>query len=166
MPRAVHDRYSTLGPDGKRYPTWHPPVDPLTGCGFGHEHGRDPRGSALYRDVGDIPFGYANEQLDAANLGLRRHEDHVGHKIEWENDIVLRSNGAGGLLDVRCDVLTKLHQGTHSADAFTNNLHELNYHLRCSDRTELHVTLLTAIGRPSSSSAPAVARCRSGRPRR
>jgi hypothetical protein len=81
-------------------------------------------------------------------MGLRRHEDHVGHKIEWENDIVLRTSAGGGLIDVRCDVLTKLHQGTHSRDAFTNNVHELNYHLRCSDRTELHVTMLTAIGRP------------------
>ncbi len=146
---AIHDRYSTVGPDGKRYPTWHPPVDPLTGCSFGHEHGRDPRGSALYREVGDIPFGYANEQLDAANMGLRRHEDHVGHKIEWENDVRLGpKSGAGAVIDVRCDVLTKLHQGTHSRDAFTNNLHELAYHIRCSDRTMLHVTVLSAIGKP------------------
>lgn len=147
--RAVHDRFSTIGPDGKRYPAWHPPVDPISGCSFGHEHGRDPRGSSLYAVVGDLPFGYANEQLDAANLGLRRHEDHVGHKVEWENGVVMRSgDGAGSLLQVRCDVLTKLHQGTHSKDAFTNNLHELNYHVRCTDRTEMHVTVLTAIGRP------------------
>jgi hypothetical protein len=43
----VHDSYSVIGPDGKRYPTWHPPVvtDPSTGkkCAFGYEHGRDPR---------------------------------------------------------------------------------------------------------------------------
>ncbi len=147
--KSVHDRYSTLGPDGKRYPTWHPPVDPLTNCSFGHEHGRDPRGSALYNVVGDLAFGYANEQLDAANMGLRRHEDHVGHKVEWENDLLMRTNGgAGAVLEVRCDVLTKLHQGTHSRDAFTNNLHELNYHVRCSDKTEMHVTVLSAIGRP------------------
>lgn len=146
--QSVHDKYATVGPDGKRYPTWHPPTDPLTGCSFGHEHGRDPRGSALYAQVGDIPFGYANEQLDAANLGMRRHEDHVGHKVEWENDVLMRSNGAGGLLEVRCDVLTKLHQGTHSKDAFTNNLHELAYHVRCSDRTEMHIMVLTAIGNP------------------
>ncbi len=145
----VHDRYATLGPDGKKYPTWHPPVDPLTGCRFGHEHGRDPRGSALYRDVGDIPFGYANEQLDASGMGLVRHEDHVGHKIEWENGLRIRPGGAAGAtFEVTCDVLTTLHQGTHSPDAFTNNLHELVYHIRCSDRTELHVTLLAAIGRP------------------
>ena len=26
-----HDAYSVVGPDGKLYPTWHPPVDPKTG---------------------------------------------------------------------------------------------------------------------------------------
>ncbi len=146
---AVHNRFATLGPDGKKYPTWHPATDPLTGCSFGHEHGRDPRGSNMYREIGDLPFGYANEQLDAANLGMQRHEDHVGHKVEWENDVRIRVSGnAGSALEVTCDVLTKLHQGTHSKDAFTNNLHEINYHIRCSDRTELHVTMLSAIGRP------------------
>ncbi len=151
----VHNRYATLGPDGKKYPTWHPPVDPATGCSFGHEHGRDPRGSNLYREVGDLAFGYANEQLDAANLGLQRHEDHFGHKIEWENDLRIRVGGnAGALLEVTCDVLAKLHQGTHSKDAFTNNLHELNYHIRCNDRTELHVTMLSAIGRPGEFVSP------------
>jgi len=145
----VHNRYATLGPDGKKYPTWHPPTDPVSGCSFGHEHGRDPHGSRLYRTVGDLPFGYANERLDAANLGMARHEDHVGHKIEWENDLKIRPGGnAGAALDVSCDVLVKLHQGTHSKDAFTNNLHELNYHIECSDRTSMHVTLLSAIGRP------------------
>ena len=60
----IHNSYSVVGPDGKLYPTWHPPIDPATGCSFGHDHGRDPRGSALYAQVGPIPFGYANEQLD------------------------------------------------------------------------------------------------------
>lgn len=143
----VHDRYATLGPDGKKYPIWHPPTDPVTGCSFGHEHGRDPRGSALYREVGDLPFGYANEQLDRAGLGMQRHEDHVGHKIEWENDLRIRPGGSGGVLEVTCDVMAKLHQGTHSRDAFANNLHELNYHIRCNDRTEMHITMLSAIGR-------------------
>jgi hypothetical protein len=146
--KEIHDRFATVGPDGKKYPTWHPPVDPVSGCSFGHEHGRDPRGSKLYGATGDLAFGYANEMLDAGTTGITRHEDHVGHKVEWENDVPLRVGGAAGtLFDVRCDVLMKLHQGTHSADAFTNNLHELNYHVRCSDRTELHLTLLTAIGK-------------------
>jgi len=145
---AIHDAYSVVGPDNKSYPTWHPPIDPVTGCHFGHEHGRDPRGSQLYREFGPIPFGYANEQLDTWDPANPRHEDHVGHKVEWENDVRLHfeSDAASSLFDIRCDVLAKLHQGTHSRDAFTNNLHELVYHVRCTDGTEMHLTLLTAIG--------------------
>src|SRR5512134_2425492 len=60
--QADHDRFGTLGPDGKVYPTWHPAVDPASGCSFGHDHGRDPSGSDLYGKVGALPFGYANEQ--------------------------------------------------------------------------------------------------------
>jgi hypothetical protein len=145
----VHNRYSTVGPDGLRYPTWHPPTDPASGCTFGHEHGRDPRGSDLYGWMGDIPFGYANQVQDIADPSTMRHEDHVGHKIEWENDIQMHfSDGAGAVLDVRCDVLAKLHQGTHSKDAFTNNVHELVYAISCTDRTQLHITVLAAIGTP------------------
>lgn len=145
--KAVHDAYSVVGPDGKRYPTWHPAVDP-SGCTFGHEHGRDPRGSRLYAEVGPIPFGLANEALETWDPQNPRREDHVGHKLDWENDVeMVREDGVtGAIFTVKCDVIAKLHQGTHSKDAFTNNLHELVYHIRCSDRTELHVTMMTAIG--------------------
>lgn len=148
--KEQHDRYATVGPDGKRYPTWHPPTDPATGCTFGHEHGRDPGGSRLSALVGPIPLGYANEQLEIWDPQNPRNEDHVGHKIEWENDLAMRvdSDVAGPLFDVRCDVLVKLHQGTHSRDAFTNNVHELAYHIRCNDGTRMHITMLTAIGTP------------------
>jgi hypothetical protein len=147
--KEQHDKYATVGPDGKLYPTWHPAVDPATGCQYGHEHGRDPRGSDLWKEVGQIPFGYANEQLDTFDPSTRRHEDHVGHKIEWENDVRLDFNGpTGAVLEVRCDVLAKLHQGTHSKDAFTNNLHELVYHIRCTDDTAMSVTMMAAIGTP------------------
>lgn len=141
----VHDQYWTVGPDGLRYPTWHPPVDPQSGCTFGHEHGRDPAGSDLFEIVGPIPFGYANEHLEAGGFGAPRNEDHVGHKVEWENDIVMN---AGAALSVTCDILVKMHQGTHSPDAFTNNLHEVAYHIRCSDGTGFSATLLTPIGTP------------------
>jgi hypothetical protein len=148
--KEQHDAYSTLGPDGKKYPIWHPAVDPATGCRFGHEHGRDPRGSKLYGMVGAIPLGYANEQLQIWDPANPRNEDHFGHKIEWENDIAMRvdSDIASPLFDVRCDVLVKLHQGTHSKDAFTNNVHELVYHIVCNDGTAMHITMLTAIGKP------------------
>jgi hypothetical protein len=146
--QAQHDAYAVLGPDGKAYPTWHPPTGP-GGCSFGHEHGRDPRDSDLYDDLGGLPFGYASEMLALADPAHPRDEDHVGHKVEWENDLQLALSGDGaGSGTIVCDVLLKLHQGTHSKDAFTNNLHELVYHLRCDEGTEMHVTLLVTIGRP------------------
>jgi hypothetical protein len=145
----VHDGYATVAPDGLRYPTWHPAVDPATGCTFGHEHGRDPSGSDLFALVGPIPFGYANEHLVQSGFPDHRHEDHVGHKVEWENNMSMRvGDGGSAALAVECDVLTKLHQGTHSPDAFTNNMHEVAYHIRCSDGTGFSATLLTPIGKP------------------
>jgi hypothetical protein len=148
--KEQHDKYSVVGPDGKLYPTWHPPVDPVTGCSFGHEHGRDPHGSKLYRLVGDIPLGLANEALETWDPANPRREDHFGHKVEWENDVRMRVNTgvASAILEVTCDVMIKLHQGTHSKDAFTNNLHEMVYHIRCNDGSEAHLTFLAAIGTP------------------
>ena len=146
--REQHDAYAVLGPDGRAYPMWHPPTGP-GGCSFGHEHGRDPRGSDLFDDLRGLPFGVANEMLAITDPANPRDEDHVGHKVEWENDVELTLSGDDGSASTTvCDVLLKLHQGTHSADAFTNNLHELVYHLRCEDGAEMHVTLLVAIGKP------------------
>lgn len=161
-PAALHDRYATRGPGGKLYPGWHPPAvrDPATGrrCTFGHEHGRDPRGSDLYSWAarhlgGGIPFGAASEALDAyaaANPGTAtRHEDHVGHKVEWQNDVrLLRRTRSGRRrpLGVTCDFLTKLHQGSHSADAFANDAHELIYAVRCDDGTALLTTTFVRFG--------------------
>lgn len=139
-----HDAYAVIGPDGKAYPTWHPPTGP-GGCTFGHEHGRDPSGSELYSGAGGLPFGYANEMLALADPAHPRDEDHVGHKVEWENDVAMPLENGGFAV---CDVLIKLHQGSHSKDAFTNNLHELVYHARCDGGGELHVTMLAAIGYP------------------
>jgi hypothetical protein len=145
--KELHDSYSTVGPDGLRYPTWHPPVHPATSCTFGHEHGRDPSGSDLYALVGDIPFGLANQYMTQSSLGVPRNEDHVGHKVEWENDMLMQiGEGGSAAITVRCDVLVKMHQGTHSRDAFTNNMHEVAYHIRCSDGTGFSVTALTPIG--------------------
>ncbi len=144
---AVHDAYRVVGPDGKWYPTWHPPIDPITGCSFGHEHGMAPSGSALYGLIGPIPFGFANEALDSWAPSSPRHEDHVGHKIAWANAVPVVDT-FGRATSITCDVLVKLHQGTHSKDAFTNNLHELVYAAKCSDQVFVYATFLTAIGDP------------------
>ena len=77
-----------------------------------------------------------------------RHEDHVGHKVEWQNDIALERtlNGRRVKLGVTCDWLTKVHQGSHSADAFGNDVHELLYAVRCSDGTKIVADLLARFG--------------------
>jgi hypothetical protein len=165
-PAALHDRFATRGPDGRLYPGWHPPVvtNPATGrrCTLGHEHGRDPRRSDLYRWVarklgGGIPFGAAAEALDAyaaANPGTpTRHEDHVGHKIEWQDDVELERlarDGQRRRIGVTCDFLTKIHQGSHSADAFASNVHELIYAVRCDDGTRLLTTTFVRFARPNA----------------
>ncbi len=169
--KASHDSFSKIGPDGKKYPTWHPPsaVDPATGktCNFGHEHGRNPEGSDLNtfinQQYGGILFGYANEKLDEYNISKgisngMRHEDHVGHKIEWENNVRLNVNQCNrpasiGCFEfiptnVTCDFLMKVHQGTHSKDAFANNVHELAYFVQCSDGTKIAATKMVPFGTP------------------
>jgi hypothetical protein len=55
-------------------------------------------------------------------------------------------SAGGNVVSIECDILVKLHQGTHSPDAFTNNLHEVAYHIRCSDGTGFSATVLTPIG--------------------
>jgi hypothetical protein len=128
-PQWLHDTYTTTGPDGKLYPTWHPTVDPEYGCYFDHEHGDDPRTSVLFDEVGMPPFGYVNA------VEGKRVEDHVGNKVFVVND-----DTRGG------SVLAKLHQGTHSPDALTNNLHELHYHYRNKDGRRLSIMILAAFG--------------------
>jgi hypothetical protein len=162
--QAFHDSFFVVGPDGKRYPTWHPPVavDPANGreCSFGHEHGRDPRASALWafvrdhyafdenrngvidpteRDISGIPFGYVAEQLIALNAAIGdtdadRFEDHVGYKIAWENSVLRERviNGQVQTFDLFCDVLTVIHQESHAAESLASNLHQLTYAIDCN----------------------------------
>jgi len=160
---AFHDTYFVIGPDGKKYPTWHPPTatDPDDRvCSFGHEHGRDPRGSALWdsirnhfaydadgngsidtveRDASGVPFGYAAEQLIAYNAAngfanANRDEDHYGYKIAWENGIARTRtvNGQIQTFDMACDALSVLHQESYSAESYASNLHEALYAVDCS----------------------------------
>lgn len=145
-PKWLHDSYWVYGPDGKVYPTWHPPTDvnPLTGqaCTYGHEHGDDPAGAGI---AGlSLPFGYVNEVLEATDPAHPRHEDHVGHKVMYRRDLRVGRPGddlsnfeqTGGSGPV-CTFLTKLHQGTHSPVAFTNNMHEVFLHVRCANGVAL-----------------------------
>ncbi len=142
--KEIHDRYWVYGPDGKVYPTYHPPIDPATGCTFGHEHGRDPAGS----DLADIPFpfGYVNEQVIAAG-GSPRPESHVGHKIEWYDDGGYYEDGSSvDDHDQICDVAYKVHLDSHSDAALANNEHEVFLHARCENGAELIYRALHRFG--------------------
>ena len=167
--KELHDRFSVVGPDGRRYPTWHPPtiVDPASGerCSFGHEHGEDPRGSDLYEWVvghfaaagyeqyAGLPFGLAAEALNSwavATPGTAtRSEDHVGYKMDVANDVDL-IGPSGAANGVTCDFLTMVHQGSHSPDALSNNAHELLYASRCDDGTEVISSTLSRFGDPGA----------------
>lgn len=167
----IHNRYWTLGPDDKVYHTWHHAVHDLGGaeeCTFGHEHGDDPWESTFYErresaeadggykhlweaGVFPVPFGYAAE-VQAENDG-HRHEDHVGHKVYWEHFEAAYGNAANHnevLIgsDISCNALLKIHQGSYSADAFSNHLHEMVTHFDCTDGAEVHLTQLSPMGRP------------------
>ncbi|WBB89891.1 cellulose-binding domain-containing protein [Verrucosispora sp. WMMC514] len=156
----IHARYWTYGPDGKVYPTWHPPRDP-SGCNFGHEHGDDPRPSDLFSTAGWPAFGYTSEvMLDHMPEHSHRHEDHVGHKVLTVNNVnvIQGDNGSSffppqGTTIATCDTLLKFHQGTHSPDAFSNNLHELLFNQRCAASnggqvTEARYSAMIPLGRP------------------
>ncbi len=148
--RDLHDSYWVQGPQAdevsdpehpanKAYHTWHPAlaVHPDTGeeCDFGHEHGWDPTlaPAEVFELSGGWPaFGYVAETMSG-----HRHEDHVGHKVTVAKFRASIGNGAGSepLYDAgfECDWLSKIHQGSHSMDAFANHLHEYFLTLRCFD---------------------------------
>ncbi len=191
--KEEHDSYRVQGPDGKWYPTWHPPIHTRTDgstCTLGHEHGRNPSGSVMMQLIKEtygydadkngkvegselttagIPFGYVNEQLDIYNASKNieasqgmRHEDHVGHKIEWENNLQRdwsTINGGSGRIPsgIYCDFFMKIHQGTHSKDAFTNNLHELVQAYKCTDGIQMANAQMLIFGKPGGFSDGSVA---------
>lgn len=161
---ALHDSYTATGPDGEQYPTWHPTTvtDPDTGelCTFGHEHGDDPATSdivdwAMDRRGGDadgLTFGFAAHMSTLGEGSAHRHEDHYGHKVFVLNDVsMVRDDRGGSVTDaageaVTCGHLIHVHQGTHSADALSNNQHEVLYATQCTDGTEIVLNALTGFG--------------------
>ena len=161
----MHDRFAVIGPDGKKYPTWHPPtvINPATG-----RSARSVTSTAAIRTASDlhdwvaahfasagkeefsgVPFGLTTEALDAysaANPGTAtRQEDNPGYKVDYENDVAL-IGADGGALGVTCDYVTLVHQGSHSPDATQNNVHDTLYAVRCSDGTEVIASTLSRFG--------------------
>ncbi|MCD7100706.1 MSCRAMM family adhesin SdrC [Pseudoclavibacter sp. 13-3] len=168
----LHAQYAVHGADGRLYDGWHPSVvtDPATGaqCTFGHEHGDDPKSSDIYEFAAaqfgsgeGIPFGTVNHASDeyaeaTGETVKHRHEDHVGHKVFVANDVALvREDRAGYATDaagapIVCDYLIEFHQGSHSADALSNNAHQIMYAAKCSDGTQVAMQALARMGQANS----------------
>jgi len=160
-PGSVHDRYWAIAPDNRVYHTWHPSTDFVTGCQFGHEHGDDPRDSEIFDYAqGFPPFGYAmQQQMNLSDFEGRR-EDHVGHKVTVANNIRLAIGNSANVnitiwdTGITCDLLSKIHMGSHSVDAMTNSVHEYFLNLSCDDTkwaepTAFSVKQLAQFGRPN-----------------
>ena len=160
--QAFHDSFFVIGPDGKKYPTWHPPeaTDPATNqsCSFGHDHGVDPHLSAMWNDlqqqfgfdanrngtldpdelaVSGIPFGLVSEQL--ANSTTPRIEDHTAYKILFNNNVprTLISGGIAPTFDLSCDVFAAYSQPTSTPDAFASNMFSVIYAMNCNSGASL-----------------------------
>lgn len=150
--QAIHDSFYVVGPDGRRYPTWHPPRDPATGCWFGHEHGENPANSALWNDLrrhfawdangngsiddseafssrSGIPFGYAAEYGGAPAL-----IPHDSYKIAFVDNLARPRlvNGVATDAGLRCNHLIAWSQDTQTARPFTEALHPLIYASDCT----------------------------------
>lgn len=140
------------------YPTWHPPVHNEgqdDECFFMHDHGEDPRTSPHY-DLDDavsigVPFGFVHSKTGNHHHDPRL-EDHVGHKVIVQNDYTLvngRPFNVGTTFDevgIQCNWLSKVHQGSHSSDALSNNLHEYFLNIECTDGTHARVKELASWG--------------------
>lgn len=126
-PAWVHDQYVTTGPDGKEYPTWHPPVDPEYGCVFGHEHGADPRTSNA--DDSMPAFGYA-----AAQIGM--NEPHEGFKV-----FVINAGDESEGKRAQADYRLVYHMGTSLVGRYTARFHsfEYDYVARDGSGREFHI---------------------------
>lgn len=68
-----------------------------------------------------------------------RREDHFGHKVIIANSIRLaigepqQMNSNIYDTGIRCDWYSKIHQGSYSIDALTNNMHEYFLNIVCND---------------------------------
>lgn len=105
----LHASYTTFGPDGLTYPTWHPQQHP-SGCTFDHEHGMGPAAVGVPLP----PYGYA-----PARAGV--DEPHEGFKsFAFRDDA-----GRGWAITI--------HQGTQGATRACIRFHSLHYLVAAPD---------------------------------
>jgi hypothetical protein len=97
------------------YPTWHPAVDPASGCVFGHEHGDDPTASGANSEL--PAFGYVPAQM----VGM--DEAHAGYKVF---NLTAGEVSEDGRV-VRADYRIVFHFGTSGTRRYTEDFHSMMY---------------------------------------
>lgn len=122
---AVHDRYTVTGADGKLYRTWHAQAvlvdenNPSGAqCRFAHEHGDNPRTSAIFSTM--PAFGYIVDTYNAGASVPHPEEPHVGFKVAVANRGEVNDEGrthTGG------DSLVVFHMGTGGVARYTQRHH-------------------------------------------
>jgi len=154
--KEVHDSYYVIGPDGRKYPTWHAAthVDATSGevCYFGHEHGDNPAGSALWNELrrhfawdanangtiedsewntarSGVPFGYAAEYGGTPAAIL-----HDSYKIAFANGVTRQRlvNGNAQDFGLSCNQLLAYAHDTHTSFGFNENRHPVTYAIDCA----------------------------------
>jgi hypothetical protein len=133
---AVHNSYSvTVG--GKRYSTWHPPVDPATGCTLGHEHGMDPR---LAQADNTLPaFGLAAEAA-----GIR--EPHTGYKVDYVNLGDMTATAQSDYEPAPLSSRTVFHMGTGGTGRYSTQHHSLEVDAVWPSGHFVHVNVMADTG--------------------
>lgn len=86
-PSWVHDLYWTEGPDGDPYGTWHPQIDPVYWCSFGHEHGSNP---SLIPGSPMVPYEYLADKLGQSepNVGFKEFTFKTDDAQHWVRFVV------------------------------------------------------------------------------
>jgi hypothetical protein len=105
--------------NGVAWRTWHPAIDPATGCGFDHEHGDDPRLSKA--DSSWPAFGY---EAFLANMT----EPHFGFKVSVMNSGDI--NPFDGNRKAMANGRIVFHMGTSGTGRLTERMHSFTKVLR------------------------------------
>ena len=137
---AIHDRWSVVGPDGRRYRTWHPNPDPEFGCFYGHEHGDPPPQAAP-----DFPFGYIAILDDPSTMEAVAHG---GFKVF--SHLRNQRSGIGSPEEIPVapdwDQAILVHQGTAGAGRLMMPMHSFAYWTQHPDGRETYVTAMADTG--------------------
>ncbi len=88
---SVHDRYFTIGPDGRKYRTWHPvtvPVDPSDPEGpqvtFSHDHGDPPHPDAPLPCFGYVAFHSGQPEMIKQHQEYKVFTHKIGQITGWD----------------------------------------------------------------------------------